>query len=306
MQWFGEHHQLSCFKEHPTGIEYAEYLNQIAKYFKLPILENTSVIDITQTDHLFDIHISNGTPLRTKFVIWAAGEFQYPNLDIFPGAELCLHNSKVNTWKDITGDDIYIIGGYESGIDAAIHLSQLGKTVTVLEKNPIWEQRTTDPSHNLSPFTLERLRKAIKEHNQIKLIGGCDVKKVSFENNKYNIHVTGSSKHIESNSRPILSTGFSSSMTMINHLFDWNQTNSYCLLTSDDESSLTPGLFLVGPQVRHEKLIFCFIYKFRQRFGVVAHAITKRLNIPTPNLQSYRNDGLFLDDLSSCADECVC
>ncbi len=40
-------------------------------------------------------------------------------------------------------------------------------------------------------------------------------------------------------------------------------------------------LFLVGPAVRHGELSFCFIYKFRQRFGVVANAICRGLGRDT-------------------------
>ena len=45
------------------------------------------------------------------------------------------------------------------------------------------------------------------------------------------------------------------------------------LLSDEDESTKTPGLFLVGPAVRHEDHVFCFVYKFRQRFGVVAEGV---------------------------------
>ena len=38
-----------------------------------------------------------------------------------------------------------------------------------------------------------------------------------------------------------------------------------------------PGVFLVGPAVTHGKLSFCFVYKFRQRFGIVADAICRGL-----------------------------
>ncbi|GIS06643.1 MAG: hypothetical protein CM15mP109_13990 [Candidatus Dadabacteria bacterium] len=43
---------------------------------------------------------------------------------------------------------------------------------------------------------------------------------------------------------------------MVNHLFDFEKEKSYALLNENDESTKTPGLFLVGPQVRHENLIF--------------------------------------------------
>ena len=48
-------------------------------------------------------------------------------------------------------------------------------------------------------------------------------------------------------------------------------------LTPTDESTKTPGLFLAGPAVRHGELSFCFVYKFRQRFGVVADVIARGL-----------------------------
>ena len=107
-----------------------------------------------------------------------------------------------------------------------------------------------------------------------------------------------------SSTPPILCTGFDSSLKQIAPLFDWS--NGYATLTQEDESTLTPGLFVVGPSVRHGDLIFCFIYKFRQRFAVVSNAIAQRLRIdPTP-LESYRREGLFLDDLSCCNNDCVC
>jgi len=107
-----------------------------------------------------------------------------------------------------------------------------------------------------------------------------------------------------SSTPPILCTGFDSSLKQIAPLFDWS--NGYAALTQEDESTLTPGLFVVGPSVRHGDLIFCFIYKFRQRFAVVGNAIAQRLGIDPTTLETYRREGLFLDDLSCCDNDCVC
>ncbi|MEN8446518.1 MAG: NAD(P)-binding domain-containing protein, partial [Cyanobacteria bacterium J06555_13] len=103
---------------------------------------------------------------------------------------------------------------------------------------------------------------------------------------------------------PILCTGFDTSLKQIASLFDWSK--GYAALTENDESTLTPGLFVAGPSVRHGDLIFCFIYKFRQRFAVVANAIASRLQLDTSPLEQYRQSGLFLDDLSCCSNDCVC
>ena len=92
---------------------------------------------------------------------------------------------------------------------------------------------------------------------------------------------------------------------MVRDLFDWRD-DGFPLLNSVDESTRAPGLFLVGSLVRHERLVFCFIYKFRQRFGVVANAIGQRLGQDTAPLQKYRFWGMYLDDLTCCGSECVC
>jgi hypothetical protein len=106
-------------------------------------------------------------------------------------------------------------------------------------------------------------------------------------------------------SRPILATGFIGGHHLIADLFDWRE-DGQAKLSTEDESTRTPGLFLVGPGVRHEKIIFCFIYKFRQRFAVVANAIATRLQLDTTPLKTYRERGMFLEDLSCCAEPCAC
>lgn len=77
-------------------------------------------------------------------------------------------------------------------------------------------------------------------------------------------------------------------------------------MSERDESLRAPGFFVVGPQVRHEGVIFCFIYKFRQRFAVVAAAIGERLGLDLAPLEAYRDGGMYLDDLSCCGQDCAC
>jgi thioredoxin reductase len=100
--------------------------------------------------------------LKSQFVIWAGGESQYPNKSQFPGAELCLHYIDVHSWDSLEGDDFVIIGGYESGIDAAINLTKLGKNCVILDRDNRWEESSSDPSTILSIYTQERFREAMK------------------------------------------------------------------------------------------------------------------------------------------------
>jgi thioredoxin reductase len=175
-----------------------------------------------------------------------------------------------------------------------------------LDAKARWKNKITDPSLGLSPFTHDRLREE-KKNGRITLIGNSKIKEVKKNNDgSYEIILTKKGKSFTSQTQPILGTGFSSSLSLVEDLFDWHEQDSYALINEQDESTKTPGLFLAGPQVRHENLIFCFIYKYRLRFGVVANAIGKALGLDTSVLDDYREKGLYLDDLSCCGDECSC
>lgn len=295
--------------EHPTGEQYANYLQAVANHYELPVELNIEVTGLRRLSHGFLISTSQGD-IHSRFVIWAAGEFQYPYLDPFPGAELCSHNSQITDWQELAGEKIIVIGGYESGMDAAFHLLKAGKQVTVLDLEPIWNIRASDPSITLSPFTMDRLRRA-RHQDKITLQGDLLVSGVERANGHFVVHArhveTRETLRFECDAPPVLATGFSGSVgRLARDFFAWHEDLNYPLLTEDDESTITPGLFLTGPTVRHEKVIFCFIYKFRQRFAVIANALAARLRLDPAPLELYRQRGMFLDDLTCCAEECEC
>ncbi|MEM6655281.1 MAG: NAD(P)-binding domain-containing protein, partial [Planctomycetota bacterium] len=112
--------------EHPTGAEYAAHLRAVAKFFKLPVQDGVDVIHVTKHADVFVLDTPDET-LYCKQLIWAAGEFQYPKTNGFAGADLCRHTATVPSYGDLPGDDFVIIGGYESGVDAAFHLAYYDK-----------------------------------------------------------------------------------------------------------------------------------------------------------------------------------
>jgi thioredoxin reductase len=235
-------------------------------------------------------------------VIWAAGEFQYPRRLPFPGAELGCHTSQIRSWATLDGDRPLVIGGYESGIDAAVGLVALGRSVRVLDPAAPWEERTSDPSVALSPYTKERLRVALAT-GRLTLTSGAAIASLERTRRGWRAHADDGRSWF-SPTPPLLATGFVGSLTLIEDLVEWD--GHRLRLTADDESTLTPGLFVCGPMVRHDRAIFCFIYKFRQRFAVVAAAIGARLGLDLAPLAIYRQRGMYLEDLSCCADECAC
>ena len=288
--------------EHPTGAEYADHLRGVAAFFELPVRKRVDVIRVTKHNDLFLVDTQDET-LYCRHLIWAAGEFQYPRRLQFEGAELCRHTATVPSYGDLPGDDFVIIGGYESGVDAAFHLASYDKRARLLDAGCPWKDESSDPSVALSTYSLERMREEWFE-SQIELLPNCEVRSVEQRGDTY-VVCTFDGQELETPAPPLLATGFDGSFRLVNDLFDVRE-DGYPVLSEHDESTVTPGLYLCGPSVRHEKHVFCFIYKYRQRFAVVAKAIETALDLPAEELEAYRQWGMYLDDLSCCGEECVC
>ena len=288
--------------EHPTGPEFAQHLRDIAEYFELPLQENTDVKAIEKKEGLFHLETNQGT-LFANNIIWSAGEYQYPCTDVFTGSELCRHTATVPSYAELEGDDFLIIGGYESGVDAAYHLSNRNKKVRLFDLNAPWDAATSDPSVALSTYSFERMRNPnFEEHTE--LYPETIVDSVTLTDGIYEVN-TEDGQTFQSKVQPLLAAGFDGSHKFVSHLFEQRE-DGFPSISEDDESTTTPGMYLCGPSVRHDGHVFCFIYKYRQRFAIVANAIASSLGIETEEfVAAYRSWGMYLDDLSCCGQECL-
>ena len=288
--------------EHPTGQDYAKYLRAVAHFFEVPVRENTDVLRVAQVDDGFRIGTA-GECLHAKHVIWAAGEFQYPHLSAFAGSHLCRHTATIASYEQLDGDDFIIVGGYESGIDAAYHLAYCDKRVRVFDAECPWESESSDPSIALSPFTLERMHER-PFGEQVELFPNTAIECVTRLDDTYEV-TTQDGQQFQTPVPPLLAAGFEGGHRLVADLFE-QRDDGYLLLSEDDESTIVPGVFLCGPAVRHNNHVFCFIFKYRQRFAVVAKAIATSLGLPAEELEEYRKWGMYLDDLSCCGQQCAC
>ena len=364
---FGSSPAFTVGSEHPSGDDYARYIEVLADVGELNVRTKTEVTAVRpQGSSGFEVDVSSlqdsrSETLKSRFVVWAGGEFQYPHCEpnaSFPGAELCSHNSTVETWDAMTGEDYVVIGGYESGMDAAVNLSNRGKSCTVLSSTPHWYLTSEDPSTSLAPYTMDRVIEVRKGDTPPRLLaplrvtcverllnseteeeyvvraqwiaseqyhesasssdedsdgdsGGDHDKGKGVEREVEESGMVGTELIVKTSAPPILCTGFEGSVALgvVKDLFEFGK-NDDCtagspLLTETDESTCTPGLFLVGPQVRHGQLSFCFVYKFRQRFGIVANRIAQGLGRDTTRaVQESRDMDMFLDNFEVCEGTC--
>lgn len=291
----------SLGREHPSGKEYAMYLTALARHYELPVVEGIQVTEIARHGDAegFVVHTNQGL-FRSRFLVWAVGEFGYPRLP-FDGAQHGRHYSRVKSWDAVEGQKQVIIGGYESGIDAAYHLVMLGKEVMVFDPKAPWKNQTGEPSSDLSPFTHERLERAL-DTKRLTLVE-LGVERIEKKRGCFLLH----HEHgvLQAPHPPILATGFGGGLEPLSGLLE--VAEGIPLLSEKDESTVARGLFLVGPKVNHLQTAFCFIYKFRARFPVVAEEIGQRLGLDTSPLELYRKRGMWADDLEACCtSRCAC
>jgi len=298
--------------EHLSGAQYADYLAFLAQAHALPVVENCRVENVDVAPQGGFILTTRHGPLHARFLIWASGEYQFPDLTPFPGAEHCPHYAQVVTWADFRGQHYTVIGGFESGADAAVQLVKLGRKVRLLVRKTSWDPKGVyDPSLALSPYTRGRLYDAV-DTGRLEIVFGVDVMAVTQNQNakkRWRIHAADG-RFWDDAHPPILGTGFlkGGGARQITDLWDWDD-DGRLILSDLDESTRTPGLFLVGPQVRQgtpdAPRIYCFIYKFRQRFAFIAERIAERLDIDARALRV--GDGAWGPfGNSDCCEGCQC
>ena len=295
--------------QHPTGKQYAKYLEAVVRYHELPVHTGVSVTGLRKQDDQFIADTSQGY-ISADIVVWATGQFFNPRDHAFPGAELALHSSKVQDWSECEGDEFTIIGGYESGLDAAFNLVEMGKSVSLHSKGEPWSSDDPDPSRSLSPRTMDRVREILKsteKTNRLELYKNSEIHRIE-ENNGWWTLFDQDDIHWGSPTRPILANGFHSGLGIVENLFEFDENGLPVFTEEADESTITQGLFYSGPALVHRNSLFCFIYKFRSRFGVVALEIASRLGLLkveeklTPHLKA----GFMNTDLDCCTNcECV-
>jgi putative flavoprotein involved in K+ transport len=297
--------------QHPDGPEYARYLTALAHHYELDVDAPARVERVRPLPGQggFELETTGG-PRRARFVIWAAGEFATPDDGGIAGAaEFCRHNSRVADWDEVAaeGSHFAVVGGYESGIDAAVNLMERGREVAVLSRGEPWAKDDPDPSRSLSPRTRDRLRQALLEApGQVRFFKNANICEVRRSGAGYEL-LDDEGTPFACPTRPILCTGFQSALEAGPVRGLWERRDGWPLVSeAADESTLHPGLFYSGPSLRHRGMLFCFVYKFRARFGVIARAIAERLGREWEEpLAMWRERGFLMEDLSCCAD-CQC
>jgi putative flavoprotein involved in K+ transport len=175
----------------PTKSEVADYLENYAAYFKMPIHMNICVTSIEKQDEDFYLKTDQETYVCKKVII-ATGVFQKPKIPGFSsllGGEIHqIHASEYKNEKQIATGSVLVVGGGNSGAQIAKELSKSHQVywsvskkpqlipLTVLSKSVFWwldklkllhvEQNTTRGKwmkRHFNPILVTEMKKMIKD-----------------------------------------------------------------------------------------------------------------------------------------------
>lgn len=148
---------------YPTKDEFADYLEQYAKHFLIPIYHKTTVEKLTKKGDTF-IADTKVAQYRAKKVIVATGPFQVPyipsNLGVISKKIFQLHSVSYRNAKQIRKKKILVVGGGGSGIQIGIDFSH-NSYVTIAESKKLFFTNKYDLLYSiiskLVPISIVRL-----------------------------------------------------------------------------------------------------------------------------------------------------
>ncbi|WP_283680378.1 NAD(P)/FAD-dependent oxidoreductase [Lentilactobacillus sp. Marseille-Q4993] len=295
---------FSLQSEHPSGQEYATYLRTVSLRNQLPVIGNTEVTRIIHNHNSYQLQLSSHQVIEARYVFVGIGDFSYPYSPEIPGKNFGIHYSSISDYDDFEPTEQTIIGGNEAGFDAAINLAKRGIRSTIFTDTTAIDSQSPDPSKRLSTFTLNRF---LNYMNMIRIVPGKELISIrKGEPERYYLTFSDTTTAV-SQTRPIFATGFAACQSpLIKETFEVK--NNRPVLNHYDESTLYPNIFLIGPQVTHDDVVLCYVYKYRQRFAPLTEEILARNGlIVNPMItQAYKDANMYLDNFDECDVDCEC
>lgn len=124
--------------KHTEGAKLAAALEEHVKEYNIDVMTPFRAKNIEKKDNMFEVELENGAVIKSKTVIISTGA-RWRNINV-PGEQefknkgvaYCPHCDA----PLFAGKDVAVIGGGNSGVEAAIDLAGIANHVTVLEFSP--------------------------------------------------------------------------------------------------------------------------------------------------------------------------
>ncbi len=220
----------------PSRREGLEYYRQVAKHFNLAIRLYEEVIKIERRDNSFGVTSSKGK-YETKAIVLACGFYDIPNKLNVAGEEL----AKVKHYFDdphlYFHQDVAVIGGANSAVDAALETYRKGAQVTLIVRDKAIKKSI---KYWVKPDIENRIK-----NGEIKALFNSEIKAI-----KENEIIVKTPKGLKTlaNDYVLAMTGYGPNYNLLNELgirFDESEFRKP-LFNSETMESNAEGVYLAG------------------------------------------------------------
>lgn len=229
--------------EKPTRIEALNYYRIAAQRHNVRIQAYTTVKEINKQQDCFSIHTVDDygqeNEYLAKHVIIATGYFDQPNMLNIPGEHLAKVSHFFREAHPYAGQEVAIIGGSNSAIDAALELERVGAKVTVL-------YRKADYATNIKPWVRPVFEGKVKA-GKIKMLFNASVTEVLPATIKVAVTDGNMTEQLElSNDFVLALTGFHPNQPFLQHIGVTIEPEGHPTFNEETMESNVEGIYLAG------------------------------------------------------------
>jgi thioredoxin reductase (NADPH) len=256
----------------PTRKEALTYYRKVAEYFDLDVHQYRKVTSVTGSEGSFTLHTEARSGAiqtqRARRLVIATGGFHEPNLLDVPGEDLHKVSHYYREAHPYWRQDVLVVGGSNSAVEAALELFRSGARVTVVHF-------LDDFDRGVKPWVLPDIRNRV-EKGEVEVRWEHRVAEIRPESVIVRSEKTGALEEI-SNDWVLALTGWKSDPGLLHALG----------VPVDDESGVpahdpqtmetpVPGVFIAGVLAAGNNANRIFIENGRWHGGVIVDAIRER------------------------------
>lgn len=250
----------------PVRLQALTYYREVAKRKNLRIHTYEKVESIIKNkDGSFFVK-TNKTEYETSYVIIATGYYDQPNMMGIPGEELDKVNHYFKEGHPYFDQDVVVIGGKNSSVDAALELVKGGARVTVLYRGDAY-------SPSIKPWVLPEFESYVR-NGVIKMEFRATVKEIREDSVVY--LVDGEQKEIK-NDFVFAMTGYHPDYGLLTNVgVEVDQETGRPMINQETMETNVPNLFIAGVIAAGNNANEIFIENGRFHGGQIAKAIQEK------------------------------
>lgn len=223
-------------KEKPKRNDALVYYRNVVQMKGLNVRTYEEVVDVQRNKNGRFTVITSKQTYDVRYVVLATGYYDNPNQLEAKGADLPHVHHYFKEAHPYFGEDVVIIGGKNSAIDAAIELTRAGANVTVV-------YRGSSYSPSIKPWVLPGFESLVR-HQEASIYFDSEVKEITEDK----VIIEQQGKEIELSASTVFAMiGYHPDFHFFNRLgIDVNEETGCPLFDQETMESSIPGIYVAG------------------------------------------------------------